>query len=106
MVLKASSTLNAMLDVYCLNGLHVEADKLFHNASAFGVKPGASTYKLLYKAYTKADMKENVQMLMKKMDKKDGIVPNNRFFLEALEAFYSRLPGSDPARMNSTGSSS
>lgn len=97
-----------MLVVYCLNGLHVEADKLFHNASAFnlGVKPDASTYKLLYKAYTKADMKEiKVQVLMKKMEK-DGIVPNKRFFLEALEAFGSRLPGSDPARMNSTGSSS
>ncbi|CAN6984160.1 hypothetical protein IGI04_000050 [Brassica rapa subsp. trilocularis] len=94
-VLKAS-TLNAMLEVYCLNGLHMEADKLFHNASGFRVHPDASTYKLLYKAYTKADMKENVQMLMKKMEK-DGIVPNKRFFLEALEAFGSRLPGSDSA---------
>ncbi|KAF8109585.1 hypothetical protein N665_0094s0052 [Sinapis alba] len=91
-VLKAS-TLNAMLEVYCLNGLHMEADKLFHNASAFRVHPDSSTYKLLYKAYTKADMKENVQLLMKKMEK-DGIVPNKRFFLEALEAFGSRLPGS------------
>ncbi|KAH0940428.1 hypothetical protein HID58_000065 [Brassica napus] len=94
-VLKAS-TLNAMLEVYCLNGLHMEADKLFHNASGFRVHPDASTYKLLYKAYTKADMKEHVQMLMKKMEK-DGIVPNKRFFLEALEAFGSRLPGSDSA---------
>ncbi|WZZ23466.1 pentatricopeptide repeat-containing protein At4g39620, chloroplastic [Brassica napus] len=102
-VLKAS-TLNAMLEVYCLNGLHMEADKLFHNASGFRVHPDASTYKLLYKAYTKADMKEHVQMLMKKMEK-DGIVPNKRFFLEALEAFGSRLPGSDSVKRKSTGSS-
>lgn len=32
-------------------------------------------------------------MLMEKMEK-DGIVPNKRFFLEALEVFGSRLPGS------------
>ncbi|KAG2241572.1 hypothetical protein Bca52824_096442 [Brassica carinata] len=102
-VLKAS-TLNAMLDVYCLNGLHMEADKLFYNASAFRVHPDASTYKLLYKAYTKADMKEHVQMLMKKMER-DGIVPNKRFFLEALEAFGSRLPGSDSVKRKSTGTS-
>ncbi|CAH8344654.1 unnamed protein product [Eruca vesicaria subsp. sativa] len=101
-VLKAS-TLNAMLDVYCLNGLHMEADKLFHNASDFRVHPDSSTYKLLYKAYTKADMKEHVQMLMKKMEK-DGIVPNKRFFLEALEAFGSRLPGSDSVKRKSTES--
>ncbi|KAJ4914060.1 hypothetical protein Rs2_08681 [Raphanus sativus] len=97
-VLKAS-TLNAMLEVYCLNGLHMEADKLFYNASAFRVHPDASTYKLLYKAYTKAEMKEHVQMLMKRMEK-DGIVPNKRFFLEALEAFGSRLPGSDSVKRN------
>ena len=30
---------------------------------------------------------------MKTMEK-DGIVPNKRFFLEALEVFRSRLPGS------------
>lgn len=33
-VLKVS-TLNTILEVYCLNGLHVEVDKLFHNASSF-----------------------------------------------------------------------
>ncbi|KAF2594631.1 hypothetical protein F2Q70_00045092 [Brassica cretica] len=48
---------------------------------------------ILTKEYTKADMKKHVQMLMKKMEK-DGIVPNKRFFLEALEVFRSRLPGS------------
>ncbi|KAL0739620.1 hypothetical protein Bca4012_015830 [Brassica carinata] len=69
-VLKAS-TLNAMLDVYYLNGLHVEADKL---------------------SITQVPLRY-------------GIVPNKRFFLEALEAFGSRLPGSDSARMKSTGSS-
>jgi pentatricopeptide repeat protein len=102
-VLKAS-TLNAMLEVYCRNGLYIEADKLFHNASAFRVHPDASTYKFLYKAYTKADMKEQVQILMKKMEK-DGIVPNKRFFLEALEVFGSRLPGSGSENRKSTRSS-
>lgn len=101
-MLKAS-TLNAMLDVYCLNGLHMEADKLFHNASDFRVRPDPSTYKFLYKAYTKADMKEHVQSLMKKMEK-DGIVPNKRFFMEALEVFGSKLPGSDSENRKSTGS--
>ncbi|KAF3522361.1 hypothetical protein F2Q69_00051066 [Brassica cretica] len=43
--------------------------------------------------YLQENMKKHVQMLMKKMEK-DGIVPNKRFFLEALEVFRSRLPGS------------
>ncbi|WCJ31806.1 Pentatricopeptide repeat-containing protein PPR5 chloroplastic [Euphorbia peplus] len=79
------STLNAMLDVYFMNGLPMEANLLFENARGFGVLPNASTYKLLYKAYTKANMKELVQKLLKHMDK-DGIVPNKNFFLEALGA--------------------
>ncbi|BBH02139.1 Tetratricopeptide repeat-like superfamily protein, partial [Prunus dulcis] len=86
------STLNAMLDVYCMNGLPVEADKLFVNGNSIGVRPNVSTYKLLYKAYTKANMKELLEKLLKCMDK-DGIVPNKRFFLEALGAFFSS-PGS------------
>ncbi|XP_010531412.1 PREDICTED: pentatricopeptide repeat-containing protein At4g39620, chloroplastic [Tarenaya hassleriana] len=97
------STLNAMLEVYCLNGLHHEAHELFQNARASRVCPDASTYKLLYKAYTKANMKELVQTLMKQMEK-DGVVPNKRFFLEALEAFGSTLPGSDSQSKNMTDS--
>ncbi|CAN8307937.1 unnamed protein product [Cochlearia groenlandica] len=46
-------------------------------------------------------MKENVQMLMKKMEK-DGIVPNKIFFFEALEVFGSRLPSSDSVNRKST----
>ncbi|XP_007048085.2 PREDICTED: pentatricopeptide repeat-containing protein At4g39620, chloroplastic [Theobroma cacao] len=86
------STLNAMLEVYCRNGLHMEADRLFENAHKMGVIRDSSTYKLLYKAYTKANMKDLMQKLVKQMEK-DGIVPNKRFFLEALEAFGS-LPAS------------
>ncbi|XP_050207067.1 pentatricopeptide repeat-containing protein PPR5 homolog, chloroplastic [Mercurialis annua] len=88
------STLNAMLDVYCLNGLPMEADMLFDNARNIGVQPDSSTYKLLYKAYTKANMKELVQKVLKHMDK-DGIVPNKTFFLDALGALKSLPPSSD-----------
>ncbi|KAB1210420.1 hypothetical protein CJ030_MR6G007171 [Morella rubra] len=86
------STLNAMLDVYCMNGLPMEANMLLRNAKVIGITPDSSTYKLLYKAYTKANMKELVQNLLKHMDR-DGIVPNKRFFLEALGSFGS-LPAS------------
>ncbi|XP_074279777.1 pentatricopeptide repeat-containing protein PPR5 homolog, chloroplastic-like [Silene latifolia] len=82
------STLNAMLEVYCMNGIPMEAHALLESARGFGVRPDSSTYKLLYKAYTKADMKEPLQELLRHMDK-DGIVPNKRFFLEALGAFGS-----------------
>ncbi|XP_027077335.2 pentatricopeptide repeat-containing protein At4g39620, chloroplastic [Coffea arabica] len=89
---KKVSTLNAMLDVYCMNGLPLEADTLFesiHASRTFSID--GSTYKLLYKAYTKANMKELVKKLMLYMDK-DGIIPNKSFFLDALGAF-----GSSPA---------
>ncbi|KAK9230584.1 hypothetical protein WN944_023556 [Citrus x changshan-huyou] len=87
------STLNAMLEAYCMNGLPMEADLLFENSHNMGVTPDSSTYKLLYKAYTKANMKELVQKLLKHMEQ-NGIVPNKRFFLEALETFSSSLAGS------------
>lgn len=90
------STLNAMLDVYCMNGLPMEAHMLFQSAKGIGLIPDSSTYKLLYKAYTKANMKELLQKLLKHMDR-DGIVPNKRFFLDALGAF-----GSLPARKKIT----
>lgn len=80
------STLNAMLNVYCLNGLPIEADKLFETTCNSGIfRIDSSTYKLLYKSYTKANMKELLQKLLKHMDR-EGIVPNKRFFLEALGA--------------------
>lgn len=82
------STLNAMLDVYCMNNLPMEADVLLESARELGVRPDSSTYKLLYKAYTKANMKELLAKLLKHMDQ-DGIVPNKRFFLDALGAFGS-----------------
>ncbi|KAK1302987.1 Pentatricopeptide repeat-containing protein [Acorus calamus] len=82
------STLNAMLDVYCMNGLPMEADLLLDFASRNGLAPNASTYKFLYKAYTKANAKELLEKLLKRMDQ-DGIVPNKKFFLEALGAFGS-----------------
>lgn len=98
------SSLNAMLDVYCRNSLPTEADALFEIARSSRVcRINSSTYKLLYKAYTKADMNELLTKLLKHMDK-DGIIPNKRFFLDALGAFGSskansskenRLPGTD-----------
>ncbi|XP_030975257.1 pentatricopeptide repeat-containing protein At4g39620, chloroplastic [Quercus lobata] len=91
------STLNVMLDVYCMNGLPMEANMLFENAKGIGVIPNSSTYKLLYKAYTKANTKELLQKLLKNMDR-DGIVPNKRFFLEALGAFGS-LPASAESKV-------
>ncbi|KNA19680.1 hypothetical protein SOVF_059320 [Spinacia oleracea] len=90
------STLNAMLDVYCLNSLPMEADMLLDSARDYGVHPNSSTYKLLYKAYTKANMKDLLQKLLKCMDQ-DGIVPNKRFFLEALGAFGSSTTTKKPA---------
>ncbi|XP_028755124.1 pentatricopeptide repeat-containing protein At4g39620, chloroplastic [Neltuma alba] len=89
------STLNAMLDVYCMNGLPTEADALFERARSMQVFLDSSTYKLLYAAYTKAGLKEYLAKLLKHMDK-DGIVPNKRFFLDALAAF-----GSSPANSKS-----
>ncbi|KAK9135650.1 hypothetical protein Syun_014980 [Stephania yunnanensis] len=77
------STLNVMLDVYCLNNLPTEAHLVFDYMYNRGFVMDSSTYKLLYKAYTKAGMKELVEKLMTYMDK-DGIVPNKKFFLEAL----------------------
>ncbi|XP_059308048.1 pentatricopeptide repeat-containing protein PPR5 homolog, chloroplastic [Lycium ferocissimum] len=86
---KKVSTLNSMLETYCMNGLPMEAHVLFesiHSAKTFPID--SSTYKLLYKAYTKANMKELVQKLLTCMDK-DGIIPNKKFFLDALGAFGS-----------------
>ena len=88
------STLNAVLNVYCMNGLHMEAHILLENARSIGVPPNSSTYKLLYRAFTKAKMKELVQKLLKHMDK-DGIIPNKRFFVDALGASKSSGASSD-----------
>ncbi|KAL0928004.1 hypothetical protein M5K25_002236 [Dendrobium thyrsiflorum] len=82
------STLNAMLDVYCMNGLPFEADKLLEVADKKGFVLNVSTYKLLYKAYTKANIEELVHKLLKRMDQ-EGIVPNKKFFLGAVEALSS-----------------
>ncbi|KAJ1281071.1 hypothetical protein BS78_04G280200 [Paspalum vaginatum] len=92
------SSLNAMLDAYCMNGLHREADLLLDTALEKCVVPSGSTYKLLYKAYTKANDKVLVQKLLKRMNKQ-GIVPNKKFFLDALEAFGTseRKPRTSPA---------
>ncbi|CAN1330862.1 Pentatricopeptide repeat-containing protein PPR5 homolog, chloroplastic [Linum perenne] len=88
------STLNAMLDVYCMNKLHIEAHSLLQSAGGFGVMPDSSTYKLLYKAYTKANNKELVQKLLKRMEK-DGIVTDSKFFLDALGTSKSLPERSD-----------
>ncbi|XP_057763360.1 pentatricopeptide repeat-containing protein At4g39620, chloroplastic-like [Arachis stenosperma] len=78
-----TSTLSAMLDIYCINGLPLEADSLLERAITLQVFPDASTYKLLYRAYTKANLKELLHKLLKHIDK-DGIIPNKKFFLDAL----------------------
>ncbi|CAI9777622.1 unnamed protein product [Fraxinus pennsylvanica] len=72
-------TFNGVMDAYGKNGMIREME-LFPIDS--------STYKLLYKAYTKADMKELLQKLLTCMDR-DGIIPNKRFFLDALGAIGS-----------------
>lgn len=97
------STLNAMLDAYCINGLPQEADSLFARARSIKIFPDASTYKLLYKAYTKANSKELLDKLLKQMDK-DGVIPNKRFFLDALGAIGSSTEKSGSANAG-TGSS-
>ncbi|XP_031496885.1 pentatricopeptide repeat-containing protein PPR5 homolog, chloroplastic [Nymphaea colorata] len=89
------STLNAMLDVYCNNGLPAEASLLLEYARTKSLLPNASTYKLLYKAYTKANMKDLLQELLKQMDS-DGVIPNKKFFLEALGAITSSETDSLP----------
>ncbi|KAB2606087.1 pentatricopeptide repeat-containing protein [Pyrus ussuriensis x Pyrus communis] len=78
------STLNATLDVYCMNGLPMEANKHFVRANSIG-----------------ANMKELLEKLLKSMEN-DGIVPNKRFFLEALGAFFSS-PGSPGSVSATTG---
>jgi pentatricopeptide repeat protein len=83
------SSLNAMLDAYCINGVPSEASELLNDVVRKGfVVPNLSTYKLLYKAFTKATRKDLVDVLLKRMDEQ-GIVPNKKFFLDALEAFGS-----------------
>ncbi|XVE86695.1 hypothetical protein DITRI_Ditri18aG0054700 [Diplodiscus trichospermus] len=52
-------------------------------------------------AYTKANMKDLLQKLVKQKET-DGIVPNKRFLLEALEAFGS-LPASPDSVSTTTG---
>ncbi|KAJ0693450.1 putative pentatricopeptide repeat-containing protein PPR5 [Helianthus annuus] len=89
------STLNTMLNVYCLNSLPVEADKSFETACNSGMfRINSLTYKLLYKSYTKANMTDLIQKLLKHVDR-DGIVPNKRFFLEALGALGSSRANQD-----------
>lgn len=83
-----ASTLNVMLEAYCVNGLQYEADKLFGNASRIRVPVNSSTYKILYKAYTKGNMKGLLENLLKVMDR-NGVIPNKRFFLDALGAVGS-----------------
>ncbi|EPS58459.1 hypothetical protein M569_16353, partial [Genlisea aurea] len=81
---KRTSTLNAMLEVYCMNSLHMEAYMLFessHDTEAFPVD--LSTYRILYRAFSKAGMKDLVDKLVMNMDR-DGIIPNKKFFLDAL----------------------
>jgi pentatricopeptide repeat protein len=105
------SSLNAMLDAYCMNRLPMEADRLLDSAIEKGIVPNASTYKLLYKAYTRANHKMLVQKLLQRMNKQ-GIVPNKKFFLDALEAFGNsanrprRVQAPNPAREPSRGSAS
>ncbi|KAF3329239.1 pentatricopeptide repeat-containing protein [Carex littledalei] len=83
------SSLNAMLDAYCTNGVPSEAYALLNEVIRKGlVVPNSSTYKLLYKAFTKAARKDLVDALLKRMDEQ-GIVPNKKFFLNALEAYGS-----------------
>ncbi|KAK9233571.1 hypothetical protein WN943_023822 [Citrus x changshan-huyou] len=60
-----------------LNGMTLEADLLFENSHKTRVTPDSLTYKLLYKAHTKANMKELVQKLLKCMEQ-NGMVPNKR----------------------------
>ena len=60
-----------------LNGMTLEADLLFENSHKMRVTPDSLTYKLLYKAHTKANMKELVQKLLKCMEQ-NGMVPNKR----------------------------
>ncbi|KZV37620.1 pentatricopeptide repeat-containing protein chloroplastic [Dorcoceras hygrometricum] len=99
---KKVSTLNAMLEVYCRNALPMEADVLFESVYRTKNFPAdSSTYKLLYKAYAKADMKELVQKLLVYMDK-DGILPNKRFFLDALGVVGSSS-GSQKSAKNANG---
>ena len=82
------SSLHALPEVYCNNGLLDEVDLLFDSARTIGVEPRASTYKLLYKAYTKSKETKFIEKLLKSMDA-SGVIPNKKF-LEALVAHSSR----------------
>ncbi|KAH9669923.1 pentatricopeptide repeat-containing protein [Citrus sinensis] len=59
-------------------------DFLFESSHKMRVTPALSTYKLLYKAYAKANIEELMQKLVKHMEQ-NGIVLNKRFVLEALK---------------------
>uniref|UniRef100_A0A7N0VH63 Pentatricopeptide repeat-containing protein n=1 Tax=Kalanchoe fedtschenkoi TaxID=63787 RepID=A0A7N0VH63_KALFE len=94
------STLNAMLDAYCITKSPDKAHKLFLKARSMGMCPDASTYKILYKGYTESNLKESLQQLLKLMGE-DGIIPNKKFFLEALGAFGSSSSVSTSGAMDS-----
>ncbi|XP_047334877.1 pentatricopeptide repeat-containing protein At4g39620, chloroplastic-like [Impatiens glandulifera] len=98
-----TSTLNVMLDAYCVNGLQNEADKLFGSASSIRVPVNSSTYKLLYKAYSKGNMKGLLENLLKEMDR-NGVIPNKRFFLDALGAVGSSSSSSQTRLVGSSSS--
>ncbi|XP_016171001.1 pentatricopeptide repeat-containing protein At4g39620, chloroplastic [Arachis ipaensis] len=97
------STLNAMLDAYCINGLPLEADSLLERAISLQVFPDASTYKLLYRAYTKANLKELLDKLLKHMDR-NGIIPNKKFFLDALGSSRDKSKSATTAVTHSNSS--
>ncbi|MFS7985099.1 putative tetratricopeptide-like helical domain superfamily [Helianthus anomalus] len=89
------------LKVSTLN--EIEADKLFETACNSGMfRIDSSMYKLLYKSYTKANMTDLIQKLLKHMDT-GGIVPNKWFFLEVLGALGSSQADQDAitAKVNS-----
>ncbi|KAI3842270.1 hypothetical protein MKW98_026060 [Papaver atlanticum] len=91
------STLNAMLDAYCMNGFPTEADLLLDNVCA----------------YTKANIKELIDKFLKRMDKDvfgssgSGSVSNNKSpgsvsnQIKSRSESNSRLPGSSSKQIKS-----
>ena len=59
-----------MLEAYCTICWPLEADFLFESSHKMRVTPASSTYKLLYKAYAKANIEELIQKLVKHMEQK------------------------------------
>ncbi|KVI09849.1 Pentatricopeptide repeat-containing protein [Cynara cardunculus var. scolymus] len=87
------STFNSMITNYRKARLSEKANLVFQKITDMGYMPNFIT------SYTNANIKELLQKLLKHMDRYD-IVPNKRFFIDALGGLGSSNRDSIPTKVN------